>query len=305
MKPSKTLIVLTGPTGVGKTNISLTLSRILASPIISCDSRQIYREIPIGTAAPTSRELERAKHYFIGTHSIHDLYSAGRYEEQALSLLNDLFEIHDTLLLCGGSMLYIKALCDGISFIPDVDLQIRESLIQESQTHGLDNILGQLKRVDPEYYSRVDLKNTQRIIHGLEVYLSTGSPLSSFYTETTQERPFRILYFCLTREREELYSRIDQRVLSMVREGLEEEARQVFPFRHLNALQTVGYREFFDYFDGKYDFDEAIRLVQRNSRHYARKQMTWFRKDSRYQMLSDIDHTDQVVDSILKVLETL
>lgn len=281
----RTLILITGPTGVGKTDLSLTLARGLDAPIVSCDSRQIYREIPIGTAAPSLAEQEGVSHFFIGSHSICDYYSAGVYEEQALGLLSSLFESHSTLLLCGGSMLYIKALCDGIDAIPDVDIEVRKSLIEEFQREGLDNILRQLKRVDPAYYAKVDPKNTQRVIHGLEVYLSTGSPLSSFHSHTSKERPFRILRFCLTRPREELYERIDRRVDEMLCLGLEEEARRVYPFRELNALQTVGYRELFEYFDGHIDREEAIRLVKRNSRHYARKQMTWFKQDGRYTFL--------------------
>jgi len=282
-KNTKTLLVLTGPTGVGKTELSLRIAESLGSPVLSCDSRQLFRELPIGTAAPTGEQLKRVQHHFIGTHSIHDYYSSAKYEEDVLHLLEkDLFPHHNTILMTGGSMMYIDSVCKGIDDMPDVDEQLRKELVLLFQTEGLEPLLAKLKLLDPEYYNQVDQKNHKRIIHGLEICLMTGKPFSSFRQNTTKSRPFNILKICLNRDRTELYERIDQRVLEMMQLGLLEEARSVYPFRDLNALNTVGFKELFAHFDGEISLDDAIARIQYNTHKYARKQLTWFRRDKEY-----------------------
>lgn len=293
------LVVLSGPTGVGKTQLSLALARKWSVPIISADSRQIYREIPIGTAAPTPQEQALCTHYMVGVKSVTELYSAGMYEVEVMQLLESLFLSHDTLLLVGGSMLYLDAICKGVNDIPDADLQIREWLNQRADNEGLDGILAELKLVDPDYYRKVDKKNRQRVIHGLEIFLSCGKPLSSFYVKQIKKRPFSIHKFALIREREDLYRRIDQRVLAMIEQGLLQEAQSLYEHRHLNALNTVGYKELFSYFDGTIDRAEAIRLIQRNTRHLARKQLSWMRRDGDYHYLD----AALPVDSLLQQIE--
>jgi len=279
----KTLVVLTGPTGVGKTELSLRIAEALGSPVLSCDSRQIFREMPIGTAAPNPEQLERAKHFFIGNHSIHDYYSAAKYESDVLNLLqNSLFPEQESILMTGGSMMYIDAVCKGIDDMPDVDETLRNDLQNKFTTEGLDPILEQLKVLDPDYYREVDRKNYKRVIHGLEICLMTGKPFSSFRQKTAKERPFKILKICLNRERSELYKRIDERVLEMMQQGLYEEARSLYPYREKNALNTVGYKEMFAHLDGKLTLDEAVVRIQFNTHQYARKQLTWFRRDSDY-----------------------
>lgn len=276
----KTLVILTGPTGVGKTELSLQLARELGSPVFSCDSRQMYREMSIGTAAPNAEQRKQVPHFFVGNLSIHDYYSAARFEADALKLLGDYFEQgHQRLLLCGGSMLYIDAICQGIDDMPDVDATLRKDLLDQYEREGLDSLLAQLRLLDPEYYDEVDRKNPKRVLHGLEICLMTGKPYSSFRRKEPKKRDFDIIKICLNRDREELYRRIDQRVLSMMEEGLEEEARSLLPYRQLNALNTVGYQELFDYFDGNGSLDDAVAKIQFNSHKYARKQLTWFRRD--------------------------
>jgi tRNA dimethylallyltransferase len=293
----KTLVVLTGPTGVGKTELSLRLAEALGSPILNCDSRQIFREMSIGTAAPTPEQLSRVRHYFIATKSIHEPYSAAKFEIEALTLLNTLFSSHETLLMTGGSMMYIDAVCKGIDDMPDVDPQVRAELAALYQEQGLAPILKELQRLDPVYFDQVDKKNHKRVIHGLELCRMTGLPFSSFRKDKAKVRPFNIVKICLNRDRQELYNRIDQRVDEMMAQGLEAEARNLYPFKALNALNTVGYKEMFAWFDGKCTLEEATQTLKYNTHQYARKQLTWFRKDSGYHWF----HPDDV-DIIEKIM---
>ncbi len=299
----KTLVILTGPTGVGKTELSLRLARELGSPVFSCDSRQMYREMRIGTAAPTDEELNLVPHYFVGNLSIHDYYSAARFESEALALFDRHFaKGHECLLMTGGSMLYIDAICKGIDEMPDVDPELRRELLLRLEEKGLDDILAQLRLLDPDYYHEVDRRNPKRVLHGLEICLMTGKPFSTFRLRQPKERPFRILKCCLDRERSDLYQRIDRRVLSMMEQGLEQEARSLYPFRDLNALNTVGYRELFDYFDGKCSLEQAVAQIQFNSHKYARKQLTWFRRDLEYHWMNPSD-ADNALSVILSLCE--
>jgi len=275
----KTLVVLTGPTGVGKTELSLGLAEALGSPILSCDSRQVFREMSIGTASPTVEQLKRVQHFFIASKSIHEPYSAAKYEMESLRLLETLFANHDAVLMAGGSMMYIDAVCKGIDDMPDVDPVIRQELANLYQDHGLEPILEELRQLDPVYYEQVDQKNYKRVIHGLELCRMTGLPFSSFRKDKAKERPFRIVKVCLNRDRKELYDHIDRRVDEMMLLGLEKEARNLYPFRELNALNTVGYKEMFDYFDGLLSLEQAITNLKYNTHKYARKQLTWFRRD--------------------------
>ena len=275
----KKLIVLLGPTAVGKTELSLQLAERLGCPIISADSRQLYRDMVVATAAPTREQLARVPHHFIGTLSLTDYYSAAQYEADALALIEQLFTRHDTLLLTGGSMMYIDAVCNGIDEIPTISDEVRRAVVTRYEEAGLDVLLEELLRLDPVFYERVDRRNPKRVIHAVEICRMTGQPYSSLRTETKKERPFDIVKIGLTRPREELYERINSRVDAMMRDGLEAEARKLYPYRHLNALNTVGYKEMFAYFDGTYDLPTAVEKIKRNTRVYARKQMTWFRRD--------------------------
>lgn len=275
----KKLVVLLGPTAVGKTELSLQLAERLGCPIISADSRQLYRDMVVATAAPTREQLARVPHHFIGTLSLTDYYSAAQYEADALALIEQLFTRHDTLLLTGGSMMYIDAVCNGIDEIPTISDEVRRAVVTCYEEAGLDVLLEELLRLDPVFYERVDRRNPKRVIHAVEICRMTGQPYSSLRTETKKERPFDIVKIGLTRPREELYGRINSRVDAMMRDGLEAEARRLYPYRHLNALNTVGYKEMFAYFDGTYDLPTAVEKIKRNTRVYARKQMTWFRRD--------------------------
>ena len=279
----KTLVVLTGPTGVGKTALSIEIAQHFDTEIVSSDSRQLFKELSIGTAVPSKEELGAVRHHLIQTHSITENYNASRYEHEALEVIENLFKQHDVLLLVGGSMLYIDAICKGIDFMPDADPEIRNTLKKQLETNGIESLRLQLKQLDPEYYETVDLKNPARIIHALEICLMTGKPYSSFRTNPQKERPFHILKIGLNTDREILHQRINQRVDQMIKSGLIEEARKVYPQKHLNALNTVGYRELFDWFDGNSSKEKAIELIKRNSRRYARKQITWFRRDEQMQ----------------------
>ena len=273
------LITLLGPTGVGKTELSLKVAERFGSPIISSDSRQLYCDLPIGTAAPTPEQQARVKHYFVGTLKLTDYYSASQFETDVLALLAQLHTTTPHVVMTGGSMMYIDAVCKGIDDIPTVTPEIREAIYQQYAQEGLAPILEELKAADPQHYEEVDRQNYKRVIHAVEICRMTGKPYSSFRTNTIKSRPLRIIKIGLTRDREELYDRINRRVDMMMEEGLLEEARRVYPFRTLNALNTVGYKELFNYFSGEWTLDLAIEKIKRNSRVYARKQMTWFKHD--------------------------
>lgn len=298
----KTLVVLLGPTGVGKTALSLALAEWLGSPILSADSRQLYSEIPIGTAAPTKEEQQRVKHYFIGTHQLTDYYSAAQYEMDVMNLTEELFKTHETLLLTGGSMMYIDAVCKGIDDIPTVDDITRRTLLNRYETEGLEPLVSELRLLDPEYYNIVDLKNPKRVIHALEICYMTGRTYTSFRTQTTKVRPFRIIKIGLQRNREDLYERINCRVDQMVKDGLVAEARRVYPYRHLNSLNTVGYKELFAHFDGACTLEFAIEKIKQNSRIYSRKQTTWYRRDKDIHWFHP-DDEEGIVECLEKLLQ--
>lgn len=275
----KTLIIILGPTGVGKTELSLQIAEKFGSPILSADSRQIYRDIPICTAAATAEQQARVKHYFVGTYALEDSFSAAQFEIDSLALMDELFVEHDTLVMTGGSMMYIDAVTKGIDDMPNVDPDVRASVREQYNENGLDFMLAQLKLLDPDYYARVDKRNTQRVIHGVEMCISTGRPFSSFHTGERKQRPFRIVQIGLCRERQELYQRIDARVRQMLADGLVDEARRVLPLRHLNSLNTVGMKEMFMFFDGIYTLEQAEERICHNTHIYSKKQMTWFKRD--------------------------
>lgn len=273
------LLVLIGPTGVGKTDLSLRLAETFHTCILSADSRQMYADLKIGTAAPTAGQLARVRHYFVGTLQLTDYYSAARYEEDVMRLLPTLFAEHGTVVLSGGSMMYVDAVCKGIDDIPTVDNETRRLMLQRYETEGLERLCAELRLLDPEYYRTVDLKNPKRVIHALEICYMTGRSYTSFRTNTRKQRPFRIVKVGLARPREELYGRINRRVDQMLADGLVDEARRVYPYRHLNALNTVGYKELFKYIDGEWTLPFAVEKIKQNSRIYSRKQMTWFKRD--------------------------
>lgn len=275
----KTLIVITGPTGIGKTDTAINVARHLGTEILSADSRQIYRGIPIGTACPTAEELAAVKHHFINILNLDEYYSAAQYESDVLELLPKLFERHDYVVMCGGSMMYVDAVCNGIDDIPTVSDDVRNEAYSILETEGLEEVTRRVKEVDPEYYEIADKQNAKRLVHALEIYMQSGKPFSSFRTGAKKERPFRILKYSLEMPREELFARINSRVDKMMELGLEEEARSVYHLRHLNSLNTVGYKEMFAYFDGTMDFITARERIKKNTRVYAKKQMTWYAKD--------------------------
>ena len=293
---SKTLLLILGPTGVGKTELSLRVAEHYGCPIVSCDSRQVFRGIPIGTAAPTADELARVKHYCIASRELEDDYNAGQYERDALKLLEELFRVHDVVVMTGGSMLYADAVCKGLDDLPAVPAEIRQKVAyprslpngkEESREEWLQWLQSEVQRLDPDYWKIVDQQNPARLAHCVELSLTAGKPYSSLLHKAQLGlRPFRIVKVALERDREELYERINRRVEQMIAEGLEAEARAVYPKRHLTSLQTVGYREMFAYFDGEYDLARAIELIQQNSRHYAKRQLTWFRRDKEIHWLN-------------------
>lgn len=276
----KSLIVLVGPTGVGKTETSLALAEHFHAPILNADSRQIYKGMTVGTAAPTLEERARAEHHFVQFLNPGDYYSAAQFEMDAMALLEGLFQKHDYVLLSGGSMMYIDAVCHGIDDIPTVDDVTRKMMLERYEKEGLEPLVQELRVLDPEYYQIVDLKNPKRVIHALEICYMTGKTYSSFRTNTKKQRPFHIVKVGLRREREVLYDRINRRVTKMIQDGLEEEVKALLPFRNTNSLNTVGYKEMFAYFDGKMSLEEAADKIRQNSRIYSRKQMTWFKRDN-------------------------
>lgn len=276
---SKSLLILLGPTGVGKTDLSIDIAKYYNAEIVSCDSRQIYKEMSIGTAVPDRQTLETIPHHFIRSHTIHDYYNASKFEIEVLERLELLFQKKDIVVMTGGSMMYIDALCKGIDDLPEVDGELRRSLMKRMETEGIEHLRNELRDLDPAYYNEVDLKNPKRILHALEICLMTGKPYSAFRTNQPKKRPFNIIKLGLNRDREVLYNRINQRVEKMFDDGLEQEAIRLYPFRHLNSLNTVGYRELFDCFDGKFAIEVAKEKIKANSRKYARKQLTWFRRD--------------------------
>ena len=275
----KKLLVILGPTGVGKTNLSIDIAQHYSCPIISSDSRQIYKGMVIGTDAPSSDQLEQVTHYFIGTLSVDEYFSASQFEDEAIQLISELHQKHDCVIMSGGSMMYIDAVCKGIDEVPDIDPVLRKQLMDLYQKEGLDPIRMQLKLLDPLFYDQVDLKNPKRVIHALEVCIMTGKPYSFFRTNKVKQRPFEIIKIGLTRPREELYARINKRVDEMIERGLIDEARRFHPFKHLNSLNTVGYKELFNYFDGDWTLEFAITKIKQHSRNYARKQLSWFNRD--------------------------
>lgn len=275
----KTLIVLLGPTGVGKTDLSIEIAKYFGTSIISCDSRQIYKEMEIGTAVPGKQQLASVPHYFIQTLSVEEYYNSWQFEVQALEKIRELFQQGDVVLMAGGSMMYIDAVCKGIDDIPTISPGLRAELQELYEREGLDFIREMLKQLDPVFYGQVDLNNAKRVLHAVEVCRMAGVPYSSLRTNTPKERGFNVVRVGLNRDKDELYDRIDRRVDEMLADGLEAEVRRLWPLRHLNSLNTVGYKEFFDYFEGKIDYDEAVRLIKRNSRRYAKKQLSWFRRD--------------------------
>lgn len=289
-KNKHNLIVLVGPTGVGKTELSLNIAEAYNSPIISADSRQLYSDLKIGTAAPTAEQMKRVKHYFVGTLQLTDYYSAAQYEMEVVKVLDSLFQEKNTILLTGGSMMYVDAVCKGIDDIPTVDDDTRKMMMEKYEKQGLEQLCNELKLLDPEYYSIVDLKNPKRVIHALEICYMTGKTYTSFRTGNKKERPFNIIKIGLSREREELYERINKRVDIMIEEGLIDEVKSVYEHKNLNSLNTVGYKEIIKYLDGEWDLQFAIEKIKQNSRIYSRKQMTWFKRDEEIKWL----HPDNV-----------
>lgn len=273
------LIVILGPTGIGKTDLSIDVAKAFNTEIISSDSRQVYKELKIGTAVPTDEQLQKVKHHFIGNKSIYDYYNASMFEFEVLDILKELFQKKDQVVMTGGSGMYINAVCDGIDELPTIDQKLREDLIKKHEEEGIESLRLQLKMLDPVSYEKIDLKNPKRVLKALEVSIQTGKPYSSFLTQPKKKRDFKIIKIGLQRDREELYERINLRVDQMVEEGLIEEARNYYQDRHLNSLNTVGYKELFEYFDGKITKEKAIELIKRNSRHYAKRQISWFSRD--------------------------
>lgn len=289
-------MILAGPTAVGKTSLSIQLAKRFQTEIISADSRQFYKEMKIGTAKPTSAEMNGVPHHFINSHSIEDEYNVGQFEKDALNLLDDLFQKHDVVLVVGGSGLYVKALCEGIDDMPSIPADIRKNLNAEFENNGIEYLQKQVFESDPEYFRIVDKQNPQRLIRAMELYRSTGKNMSYYRAQKKQvERPFNIIKIGLERPREELYGRINLRMDQMIAEGLFEEAENLHQYKDLNALQTVGYSEIFGFLDGKYDREEAVRLLKRNSRRYAKRQMTWFKRDSEFRWFSAEDKS-KVID---------
>jgi tRNA dimethylallyltransferase len=304
-----TLIIVLGPTGVGKSNISVQLAKHYHSEIISADSRQFFLELFIGTAVPSPDELKMVAHHFIQNKSIHDYYNVSEYETEALHLISELFTKVNPVILAGGSMLYVDTICNGIDDIPTVDTEVRDDVVKWYEKNGIDALRQRLLEVDPEYYRIVDLNNPKRLLHAVEIHQMTGMPFTSFRKKTIKERPFRIIKVGINQDRKILYDRINERVLRMMDAGLLEEAKSVYPYRNLNSLNTVGYKELFLHLDGDITLDEAVDLIQRNTRKYARKQLTWFRRDQQIswfepeQIQDMINYVDQKMNETNMPLE--
>lgn len=294
----KTLLLIVGSTGVGKTELSLRVAERYGCPIVSCDSRQVFREIPIGTAAPTAEEQKRVKHYFVGEKSIEEEYNAGQFERDALVLLEKLFVEHEVVVMTGGSMLYADAVCKGLDDLPTIPAFVRASVRKEYEEKGLEWLQQEVQRLDPYYWEEVDRQNPARLAHCLELCRVIGKPYSSLRTGKENKRSFRIVKIGLERPRAELYARIDERVKQMMTAGLLEEAKAVYSKRALNSLQTVGYKELFAYLDGEYDLNRAVELIQQNSRHYAKRQLTWFRRDKEIHWLDANNDYEKNINSI-------
>ncbi len=291
------LIVVTGPTAVGKTQATLRLAQVFHAPIINADSRQIYAELPIGTAAPTAEEQQQAQHYFVGNHTVTEYYSASIYEQEVLALLQDLQGQHDIAILSGGSMMYIDAVCNGIDDIPTVNDDVRTMMKQRYEAEGLQALVDELKQLDPIHWDVVDKNNPRRVIHALEICLQTGKPYSSFLKRERKERPFSCVKIGLNRDRSVLYDRINQRTIAMVEDGFVDEALRMYPYRHLNALNTVGYKEMFDYLDGLVTLPDTIMKIQSATRRYARKQLTWFKRDPEMRWF-DPENVEEILNYI-------
>ena len=294
----KTLIVITGPTAVGKPRLCIDIAKHFGIPIINADSRQIYKELKIGTASPTDEERREVQHYFVGTLSLEDYYSASLYEQQVLALLDTLFKTHDYALMAGGSMMYIDAVCNGIDDIPTIDDETRATMKRRLQEEGLESLCKELQRLDPDYYEIVDRQNPKRVVHALEICTMTGKTYTSFRKREKKSRPFRMIKIGLNRERQELYDRINARVDEMMKKGFLEEAKGLIGLKSLNALNTVGYKELFDYLEGRWTLEEAIERIKGNTRRYARKQLTWYKKDEQMKWF----HPDQKEDIINYIL---
>ena len=297
-----TLLLILGPTGVGKTELALRVAEHLGCPIVNCDSRQVYRHIPIGTATPTTEEQARVKHYFVATRELEEDYTAGQYERDALALLEKLFKTHKVVVMTGGSMLYADAICKGLDDLPTIPQDIRKKVKEGYEQGGLEWLQAEVQRLDPDYWNEVDQQNPARLAHCVELSLLIGQPYSSLRTGKVKERPFRIVKIGLNRPRAELYARINERVQRMIEDGLLEEVKAVYSKRQLNSLQTVGYKELFAYLDGEYDLHRAIELIQQNTRHYAKRQLTWFRRDDTIHWLDANDTYEKnctIIDTLL------
>lgn len=289
---TNTLVVITGPTGVGKSDTAVWLARELNAEIISADSRQLYRDIPIGTAAPTAEQMAEVKHHFVGTLSLEEYYSAAQFEDDVMQLLPQLFARSPYVVMCGGSMMYVDAVCKGIDNIPTISDEIRHEVVERFERDGAEAMREELRRLDPVYYNQVDLKNHKRVIHAVEICLQAGRPYSELRTNSVKQRPFRIVKIGLNLPREQLFDRINHRVEKMIEAGLVDEARRFYPQRHLNSLNTVGYKELFAWMDGTMDYDTAVARIQKNTRVYAKKQLTWYAKDTDMHWFSPSDHQE-------------
>lgn len=297
----KYLTVVLGPTGVGKTDICLNIAKHYSIPIINADSRQIFAELPIGTAAPTTEQQNQVKHYFVGNHSIHDYYSASMYEQDVLNLLNTMLYKTNVALMTGGSMMYIDAVCNGIDDIPTIDETTRKFIKRRLDEEGLPSLVEELKKMDPEHYDIIDRNNPRRVVHALEICHMTGKTYTSFRKNTIKQRPFNIIKIGLNRPREELYERIDKRVIQMIENGLIDEARKVYQYNGINSLNTVGYKELFEYFNGNITLNEAVLKIQNNSHKYCRKQLTWFKKDDKIQWFNP-ENIEEIINYIDRIV---